>query len=594
MESIKYPTEAARSWCVPGPEATEDHRKPVEAGNFTLESLNLTLKQVFQDFKAGQINLEEAERRLSETASASSLPWPEILAALRTARTTIAPSLFTTINATPDEDISSPGATSQPPTPGHLPPPPLEALPPAAQNLILESARVFGDLPLEVPLVSFLAFLSGCAGRSVILEIKSGWQVAGNLYWAIVASSGLGKSPCANAFLRPLWRLDHQALERWKSEMTLYQAEMEERKQAGQGSSNPPPQIPTLTQYLVDDATLEAVSGVLAENPRGLLWCCDELASFMQALDRYGNGKGGSKGRLLSSYDGSPWKTNRCEKDKNHNVLAAVLSIFGTIQPKSLKAVFSQKDADSGLLPRFAFILARRDKPPRLTNEEFKGETLLSDLAELLVNRRLTELDGLVLPETVRLSDEAYELYQNWSQEFSQATWDLSEIDRLIAPKVLGMVLRLALLLHILESALEALESHSPVLESESRFLKTRPEVTSATMSGAIRFGDWIYRHQKYIWLSMGLDNEPLKTPLEEAIMRTALELEDELADNGWRIPNDDFNTLVQKHLPKDMAHNHIGRATNRLGVKSIKIGPKRGKEFSPELLDKFRLSLYL
>jgi len=535
------------------------------------ETLDQTVRPIFQQLNAGQISLEDAEKRLIEAAEASALPLAEILAALRVAKFPALPSTSTIKDTTPDEENPSPGAAFQPPTPGNLPSPPLEALPPAAQNLILESARVFGDLPLEVPLVSFLAFLSGCAGRSVILEIKSSWQVAGNLYWAIVASSGLGKSPCANAFMRPLWRLDHQAQERWKSEMAHYQAEMEERKQAGQDSSNPPPKIPLLTQYLVDDATLEAISGVLAENPRGLLWCCDELASFMQALDRYGNGKGGSKGRLLSSYDGSPWKTTRCEKDKNHNVLSAVLSIFGTIQPKSLKSVFSQKDADSGLLPRFAFILARRDKPPRLTNEEFKGETLLSDLAELIVNRRLTELDGLVLPETVRLSAEAYDLYQTWSQEFSLATWDVSEIDRLIVPKVLGMILRLALLLHILESALEALEARLPVLESESEPLKTRPEVTSATMSGAIRFGDWIYRHQKYIWLSMGLDNEPLKTPQEEAIMRTALELEDELADNGWRIPNDDFNALVQKHLPKDMAHNHIGRGPTGFASRASK-----------------------
>ena len=113
-------------------------------------------------------------------------------------------------------------------------------------------------------------------------------------------------------------------------------------------------------------------------------------------------------------------------------------------------------------------------------------------------------------------------------------------------------------------------------------------------MTGAIRFGDWIYHHQKHIWLSMSLDNEPLKTPMDEAVMKTVLGLEDYLANNGWRILNDDFNALVQKHLPKDMTGNHIGRATNRLGVRSVKIGLKRGKEFSPELLDKFRLNLYL
>ena len=238
------------------------------------------------------------------------------------------------------------------------------------------------------------------------------------------------------------------------------------------------------------------------------------MSILMQALDRYGNGKGGSKGRLISSYDGSPWKTTRCEKDKNQNVLSAVLSILGTIQPRSLKTVFSQKDADSGLLPRFAFILARRDKPPQFTDEEFKGESLLADLAKLLLNRKMTELDGRAIPETVHLNVEAYGLYKKWSQELTQTTWDVSEIDRLIVPKVLGMIPRLALLLHILESALECLESHLPCLESESGRLKIRPEVGLETMTRAIRFGDWIYHHQKHIWLSMSLDNEPLKTPI--------------------------------------------------------------------------------
>jgi hypothetical protein len=67
-----------------------------------------------------------------------------------------------------------------------------------------------------------------------------------------------------------------------------------------------------------------------------------------------------------------------------------------------------------------------------------------------------------LIPETLLLSAEAYDLYQTWGQKLSRATWNLSEIDRLIIPKVLGMVLRLVLLLHVLESILKALESHLP------------------------------------------------------------------------------------------------------------------------------------
>jgi hypothetical protein len=113
-------------------------------------------------------------------------------------------------------------------------------------------------------------------------------------------------------------------------------------------------------------------------------------------------------------------------------------------------------------------------------------------------------------------------------------------------------------------------------------------------MTGAISFGDWIYHHQKHIWLSMGLNSEPLKTPLEEAVMNTALGLEDYLANNCWRILNDDFNPLVRSILSQEIPGNHIGRAANRLGVRSICMGKKRGKEFSKELLNKFRVAFYL
>jgi len=134
----------------------------IQAADTKNETLDRAVRLIFQQLNAGQISLEEAEKRLLDAAEVSTLPLPEILAALRVARPPVSPSPSTIIDATPDEENTSPGAAFLPPTPGRLPPPPLEALPQTAQNLLLESARVFGDLPLEVPMVSFLAFLSGC------------------------------------------------------------------------------------------------------------------------------------------------------------------------------------------------------------------------------------------------------------------------------------------------------------------------------------------------------------------------------------------------------------------------------------------------
>ena len=76
--------------------------------------------------------------------------------------------------------------------------------------------------------------------------------------------------------------------------------------------------------------------------------------------------------------------------------------------------------------------------------------------------------------------------------------------------------------------------------------------------------------------------------------MKTALGLEDYLAENGWQILNDDFIGLVRSSLPKGLAAHQIGRAASRLGARSVKIGRQRGREFPKVLLEKFRLGLYL
>jgi hypothetical protein len=544
------------------------------------EALNKAAFAIFRLVAGGEIETAEAEARLIGAAETAGLPSSEIRATIQSARRSAeqnprrAPGL-----PEPVPRLNSPVPT--PPEIGQLPKPPIEVLPPVIQNLLLEASRVFGDLPLEVPVVSFFGFLSGCLGQSLVVEVKQGWQMAGNLYWAIVAASGLGKSPCANAMMRPLWVRDKKCKDSWEKEMAVYNGLMEERRQCkDKDSLEPPPKPPILTQYIVDDATIEAIGGILADNPRGLLWCCDELAMLIQNLDRYSNSKGGAKGRLLSSYDRAPWKTSRRERDKDQVVMSAVLSIFGAIQPKILRAVFSQLDADSGLLPRFAFILARRKTPPLITDEKFSGQTVLREIADHLLNWSMLEEEGQPAPLKIGLSPEAYVYFRDWSHRLAKSTWNESEIDRIIVPKLIGMAPRLALLLHAVEAALEKSEC--------------RPEISLTTMTSAAKFGDWLYQHQKHIWSALGLESAPIKTPLDEAIMQATLSLAEYLKDNQWRALNDDFNPLVWSFLKQEPAGNQIGRAANRLGIKSITIGKKRGKEFSPDLLEKFRASFYL
>lgn len=192
----------------------------------------------------------------------------------------------------------------------------------------------------------------------------------------------------------------------------------------------------------------------------------------------------------------------------------------------------------------------------------------------------MLEEDGQPVPRKVSLSAEAYAHFRDWSHHLAKSTWNVSEIDRIMVPKLTGMVPRLALLLHALEAALEKSDCWS--------------ELSLPTMTAATKFGDWLYQHQKHIWSALGQESEPIKTPLDEAVMQATLALAEYLKDNQWRVLNDDFNPLVKSYLNQEVAGNQIGRAANRLGIKSITIGKKRGKEFSLEILERFRASFYL
>ena len=48
---------------------------------------------------------------------------------------------------------------------------------------------------------------------------------------------------------------------------------------------------PKKVQFIIQDATIEAVKEILYENPRGLLVIFDELISWIKSFSRYKRGK---------------------------------------------------------------------------------------------------------------------------------------------------------------------------------------------------------------------------------------------------------------------------------------------------------------
>lgn len=96
---------------------------------------------------------------------------------------------------------------------------------------MLEQAVIaFKFLPIEVPMVAFIAFLAACVERSRVVVVKDGWEEAGNLYIGLVAGSGMGKSPCFKAFFKHIWKHEVQNKAKWDIEMDGYNLLLEERR----------------------------------------------------------------------------------------------------------------------------------------------------------------------------------------------------------------------------------------------------------------------------------------------------------------------------------------------------------------------------
>lgn len=201
---------------------------------------------------------------------------------------------------------------------------PLHVFPPEIRQLIRQAAVSFKNAPIEVPLVGLLSLLSACVGRTRAIEVKGSWQESGNLYLVLAGDSGSGKSHCFKAMLKPVWDEDLSRKQQWDSELARYNAEVASAKDKSESSELPAKSI--RRQYIIEDATIEAIGKISSENPRGLLWMADELAGLMGNLDRYSSGRNDSavKARILSAYDSLPWKTSRRDSDKDQTSAGGV------------------------------------------------------------------------------------------------------------------------------------------------------------------------------------------------------------------------------------------------------------------------------
>jgi hypothetical protein len=418
-----------------------------------------------------------------------------------------------------DTATASPGGW-EPPIPlgaaGTLPPFPVEALPGWLGQYVTAVATAT-QTPPDLGGMLALAVLATVAGGAVEIQPRPGWQEPLCLFVAVGMDAGARKSGVFTALTRPLADFERQqataALPAITEQATLRRIAEQAAVHAEAAASKAPPDqaqdkqaeaiaraadaanlaVPPIPRWLVDDATPEALAGLLAAYGRIAL-LSPEGDVFDQMAGRYNPTAGPNLGVYLKGHAGDMLKVDRRGRAPEY-VDRPCLTIGITVQPDVLRGLADRPGfRGRGLLARFLYAL-----PPSLVGHRQPGAP---PVPPALADRYVVELQSLAASLTTATGDEptlltldtpAGELLLEFESDLeprlAAGAGDLAHLAGWAA-KLTGATCRIAALLH---------------LASHLRDGWARP-INTDTLTRAIRLAGYLIEHALAVFDLMGAD----------------------------------------------------------------------------------------
>jgi hypothetical protein len=294
---------------------------------------------------------------------------------------------------------------------------PVHALPQPVERLVKEAAAAIG-CPHDGIGLAALTTLGASIGNSRVIQLKKGWTESAAIYAASIADSGEKKTAAIAVATDPAQKLQNRLNKEHEKDLDEHATEMRQHavdaKEAGkQGHPAPPePRKPVAERNHVNDTTVEALTVILKENPRGLLLERDELVGWVKAMDQYkSGGKGAERQFWLSAWSNRPVSVDRKGQPEPLSVLRPFVSVIGSIQPDVLPDLAENRE--DGMLERFLF--AYPDPINSMWTEDEISDVALSSYWELYEKLRNLNMDCDDLGDPVEvplvLSPEAKELF---------------------------------------------------------------------------------------------------------------------------------------------------------------------------------------
>lgn len=397
---------------------------------------------------------------------------------------------------------------------------PSDVVPAYVARFARDRARRLGvdEGAMTAAAVTALSSLVPAANDLHMRQHSNSWPVKAILWLAIVGDPGTAKSPTVAAAME-----FPRAVEReWLSEFAKAQEKFElsqpadtsqrQKRRRGRVTAVPaetaPPiaeqketpaqpfpdafeieatavSEPKLRRKIVNDATTEALAGVLAANPESApaLFYSDELAGVIGGLDAYRARGAKDRPFFLSAKDGGAFAIDR-KSSGTTLVPSLAISIIGTIQDDKLSKIAPTLD-DDGFLQRFALVMIHKTGGGLDIPDDLDLDRSVKRVALALADME---------PQAYRLAPEADKDLQA-AQEFVERERhrpDLSPALKTWISKTPSEFGRYCLAFHLIEwaSSLDAALGEPPALM-----------VPRETANRARRYvQEFLYSHAKYIY----------------------------------------------------------------------------------------------
>jgi hypothetical protein len=329
----------------------------------------------------------------------------------------------------------------------------------------------------------------------IVADEPTGYWQSARLWILALAPSGSGKSPAQAHMLAPLDAIARAELALYEKRSATAKNQLQAGTDTGEAERLSRPRI------IVRDTTIEALSEVLRDTPRGVLIATDEIVSWLGSMDAY-RGKSGSRdrGEWLRLFDGGSHTIERIQRG-SINIPNWGCSILTATTPVALSKLAKLLPED-GLLQRFIAIVSPRqqDGVPVENIESIRGE--YEKLIERLYRLAPLPTSRVTSRGKIHMTPAAKSAFQTWRRENRREQEGFESVDPGLAAHVAkhpSFALRLALLFHCADTL--AGEDHADAHPENL-------EVTEECMRLAFRFLKRAQNHALALYLSLKGESE--------------------------------------------------------------------------------------